>query len=55
MGLALGTPRRARSSVCGSQFGLTNMVIESDNVQNIRDHVLVGKPSPELQVKLSEI
>ena len=31
------------------------MVIVSDDVQNIRDHALVGKPSREFYVKLSEI
>ena len=47
MGLAVGIPRHARLNVCGSQFGLMYMVIESDDVQNIREHVLVGKPSSE--------
>ena len=47
MGLSVGIPRHARLNVCGSQFGLMYMDIESDDVQNIRDHVLVGKPSPE--------
>ena len=31
------------------------MVIVSEDVQNIRDHALVGKPSREFYVKLSEI
>ena len=47
MGLVVGIPRHARLNVCGSQFGLMYTVIGSDDVQNIREHVLVGKPSRE--------
>ena len=55
MRLAVGIPRHARLRVSGSHVGLIYMVIGSDDVQNIRDHALVGKPSREFYVKLSEI
>ena len=37
-------PCHARLRVSGSLLGLKYMVIVSDDVQNMRDHALVGKP-----------
>ena len=40
--------------LCGLQIVMRYMIIKSDDVQNIGEHLLVGKPSGELKVQLTE-
>ena len=40
--------------LCGLQIVMRYMIIKYDDVQNIGEHPLVGKPSRELKVQLTE-